>query len=237
MELIVKQCVDVIRSADAPLSINEIRAKLPKEVRFKEKDKNGIAAALQVLPPSEGIAAWPNFGVQRNLFSKRSLPQAVGEALPELLSKAPMTVGQSSAALKKQIKKTSEKRLQAEAREQLRILAAKSEIFQVGNYFCSPAYFSKPQAVETPFSSSVAEAVKEMETARGNYVSIADLRNSPTFRRAIDDAILKAAQDPGLVLAPYDGPSPLPGERPDLLDAGNGEFFVGVARTREQEAA
>jgi len=239
-EGIVKDCVALIREAPAPLSINEIRKRLPKETRFPERHKDAIVSALRDLPETERVTSWPNFGGQKALFWRQSFPYTVRETLPKVLDDAPMTVKLVATALKRTIAKVSESRLLEEARAQLRILAADLTVIRIGNHYCGLPYLRRvlpSDGQHTELIKLVFAAVEEMESARGNYVSIPELRNSPTFRKVIDQAILSALRDPGLVFARYDGPIPQPGERDDLLDAGNDAFFVGVARAREAGAS
>jgi hypothetical protein len=235
-EDIVKDCVALIREAKAPLSINEIRKGLPKESRFPEQQKAAIVSALRQLPKTEGVTSWPNFGGQKALFWRQSFPHAIREGLPKVLDDAPMTVALIARALKRIVAKASENRLREEARAQLRILVSDSAVVRIGNYYCGLSYLGRvlpSKGHDNGLLKFVITAVEELESARGNYVSISDLRNSATFRSVLDQAILSASRDRDLVLARYDGPTPQPGERDDLLDAGNGVFFVGVARARE----
>jgi len=245
MDNLVGECVAVVRVAEKPLSIKEIREQLPKEKRFPEKQEKDIVSALRQLPESAGIVSWPNFGSQRNLFWNKSFAEAVRETLPQVLDDAPMTATQVMDALQKKVKKASPSGLKKEVPPQLRMLTAQSDLIQVGKHYCAPGYLRRVLRIDTQpadrgdgqLADLVVDAVRELETAQGNYVSIPDLRNSATFRKAIDSAILSAVRKGGLVLARYDGPAPLPGERPDLLDAGEGAFFVGMARAREGGAS
>ena len=210
--------------------MNEIRKQLPKSARFPTKRTGEIAEALALLPSSEGIWSWPS---KKPLFWNRSVADAVASALPAVLDTAPLTLPGIAAALKRAIPKLTAAQLRAEASGQLRTLAARSEILQAGQHYCGPGYLRGFLPADHGLAHSVASAIAELETARGNYVAIGKLREAPAFRKAIDQAILDAARDPAFVLARYDGPAPDPADQVALLDAGDGLYYVGIARARE----
>lgn len=235
-EDILRNCLPLIRAAPAPLSILEIRLRLPKESRFPENLKSAVAAALRELPESEGVFAWPNFARQRDLFWNRSFGAAVREAIPPALDGAPLSISQLRAALQRIVPKAGESRLRAETGPQLRVLIANADVIVIGNRYCSPACLRKLAGTPAPaLAHAVLEAVKQAESGAGNYVTLPELRKAPAFRQAIHDAVAKLARDGRIVLADFDT-VPRPDQQADLFDIG-GVWYIAVARKRNPEGA
>lgn len=238
-DIAIRASIAAVRAAAQPISVNQIRGTLGKEARFPAKAAGEVAAALLALPESEAVFPWPDYRGQRNLFWNRPLGAAVRLALLAALEQAPMTAARAAAALAGRVPKLGAARRVEESRAQLRILAASQEVLAVDRLYFSPAYLRRllgPDTRGADVGRRVLEAVRQLESGPGNYVSIPKLRAAPGVRALVDEAVIALADRGELVLALYDGPTPVPEDRElDFVRDAAGALFVAVALPRHGE--
>jgi hypothetical protein len=248
---ILDHCIQIIRGAPGPLSIKQIRARLPKAVRFPAAEAKVVAGRLRAFLEQQGdisrtdtpsppphVQPWPDAGAQRDLFWNRSFAGAVRDAIPAALAEAPLTLSKLASALRRLVPKSGGARLREELQRQLQALTATGQVTKIGNCFCSQAYFRKMAGAQTSsgagLSTLVLTAIREMESAPGNYVTLPELRKAPCLQAAIAQAMLQLARAEKVFLAGF-GTEPRPEEAADLLEL-NGELFIGFARNPAVEA-
>jgi hypothetical protein len=94
----------------------------------------------------------------------------------------------------------------------------------------APAKAPEEPVIEAP-SERVSAAVERMESSRGNYVSVDEVRRS--VPEATDMVLIRMAEEGKLILGAYDGPKPIPPvRRHEFIFDEYGNIYIAVARPR-----
>jgi hypothetical protein len=128
-----------------------------------------------------------------------------------------------------------------EARRQLRRLSTDEKLIEITTNPRTKVYFSRDwlrqlvgrRGVDA-LSEAILAAVERLESRRGNYVAVDEVRASAAVRKAFDKTAVQLACEGYLVLGGYDGPRPIPEEqRAEFVEDDHENLYIGVARPRE----
>jgi len=247
----------VQRSA-GPMTISQIRtavmqkAMVPSVKEFAAEIREGLSGQA-------GIYIWPEFK-RSPLFYNRPLAACVQEALLRALEEEPLTVANAPKAVKRALKKVSEKLVVKEIKVLLPLLTASETIIRVpvgrqAGIYLSRKWMAKhtqAEGSEESLKAVIPEVVARMQSGPGNYVRVDHLRMAPEILAIFDDAVMELSRAGKLVLGRYDGPRPIPEEDyhayihhriPQNLrgpgphsERDEEDLFIGVALPRDREA-
>ena len=234
-------CASIVRRSAAPVTVAEVRRALRGTSFAFAARRDPEVQEILVRAAREGrLQLWPAASRRRQpRFAATAFAGLVAESLAEVLAEAPATPAECVRRVRKRLSRERGSHVEEEVRRQLRLLPAGGELLAIkagrSTVILSRRWMARQAEPAEPLEGIVEAAVREIESAPGNYVMVSKLRGAAVLQDAVDVTILRLASAGRLVLAGYDGPWPIPGERQaDVILDGPTRAYVAVARPREE---
>jgi hypothetical protein len=236
-------CIAAVQQADAPRTA----ARIGSAARGGRKPSAKFSAEVAEALADSGVSEWPRYRGSR-IFWHRSFRNSVEDAFVKALDSEPLTVSKAAGPVSKLLQRVSASRALPELKAVAPQLAAAGRILQVAvnrqsviylsfDYLRSliPARGREPSPADSVFADSILGVMERLQSGPGNYVRIDRLRNTPEFRRPLDDAAIALTEEGRLVLARYDGPQPVADEdKWNYIEDKQGELFIALAIRRSE---
>jgi hypothetical protein len=231
-------CLEAIQKAIKPITLSEIGA----ACLGRSKPNAKLMEVLKLLAGRAVIHEWPSYR-RSHIFGSRPLRSAVEDAFVAALDDAPLTIAKAAKPVSRALGRVSEESVLAELRGVAPELAASRKIIQVPVNRQSVVYISMTylgrivpvKAAPNTTESMLIAAVARLQPGPGNYVRVAQLRQSAETRCLFDTAVISLADRGRLELAPYGGPRPETDEEiSHYVEDPAGQLFIGVALPRNK---
>jgi hypothetical protein len=235
-------CLVAIERAETPLTVAELRRQLQPTFAFRAAQEKHVEGLLEAEAKEARVHVWPPVPHgKRKRFWHVGFADTVAEKLMEALAGAPATPRQAVERLRGLLPRVGSKKASEEARRQLQRLATDDRVIEFAANRQTQVYFSNDwlrKLVGAPAVDALPEAilaaVEGLESRRGNYVAVDEVRASAPVRRAFDKTAVQLARKGYLVLGSYDGQRPIPEQhQAEFVEDSHGNLYIGVARARE----
>ncbi len=243
----LQTCLAAIDAQDTPVKAGQLRDLLPKEHRFPKSRLREVEAMLATAAVHGQVHSWPPVRGARRYW-RESYHDALDHEVLEYLKKQPAPTGKAGAAVADAMAGrfgTQKNTTSRDVPKRLKEMAHNQRIVEVAANRTTRIYFSREwlanQALATSPNASleeaIVEAIRQQESAPGNYVPVRRIRFSEQVKRVVDQAALRLVRAGRLMPTNYDGPRPVADEeRPRFVHDERGNIYIGLARLNDGES-